>query len=72
MADVQADRIREFAVNQESLIQPVVTRLSRHTRFSHVELQALHELPGRVVQVPLRTDFVHLGEETLEATFIVN
>lgn len=59
-------------VNQKSLIQPVVTRLSRHTRFDPAELRALHELPGRAVQVPSRTDFVHLGEETLEATFIVD
>lgn len=56
---------------KETSIQPVVSRLSRHTRFNSEELQALQELPCRMVEIPSRTDFVHLGEETEEASFIV-
>ena len=58
-------------MTHKSIIQPVVSRLSRHTRFDPAELQALHDLPGRLVEVESRTDFVTLGEETLEASFIV-
>lgn len=56
---------------QTSLIDPVVTRLSRHTQFEAIELEALRELPGRLVQTELRSDFVRLGEETDEASFVV-
>jgi CRP-like cAMP-binding protein len=56
---------------QSSLIEPVVARLCRHTHFEPAELEAIRALPGRVVQLPARRDFVHLGEETHEASFVV-
>jgi CRP-like cAMP-binding protein len=58
-------------VTQKSFIQPIVSRLSRHTRFGPTELRALQQLPGRIVEVPSHTDFVRLGEETQKASFIV-
>lgn len=80
VAPVAGSRLRlpfqlaENAVtNREpSLIDPVVTRLSRHTQFGRSELEALRALPGRLVQTELRSDFVRLGEQTDEASFVVD
>lgn len=54
-----------------SLLDPLIASLSRHNSFNAAELQALRALPGRVVQVQARTDFVNLGEETTDASFVV-
>ena len=56
---------------QKSLILPVISRLSRHTRFDPLELEALRALPARLVEVPSHSDFVTLGDETSEANFIL-
>lgn len=56
---------------QKTLILPVIARLSRHTRFDPHELEALHALPARLVEVPSHSDFVTLGDETSEANFIL-
>lgn len=53
-------------------VEPIVTRLSRHSHFEPDELAAMRALPSRVMLVPARRDFVHLGEETLEASFVVD
>lgn len=52
-------------------LNPFITRLSLHAKFSPAELETLAALPGRVVQAPARRDFVRPGEETDEATFVV-
>ena len=55
-----------------SLIEPIVTRLSRHTSLLPCEIEALRGLNGRIDRVRSRSDFVRQGELTREASFVTS
>lgn len=52
------------------IIEPLVIRLSLHTDFRPCELDILHKLPARIVEVMPRRDFVRLGERSTEVTIV--
>lgn len=56
----------------QSLTEPLNSRLCLHSPLGAKEQQALRDLPSRLIHVGAHTDFVQLGEETDEASFIVD
>ena len=58
--------------DQRSLIEPMVSHLSRHTSFLPCELDALRALSTRFEQVPARSDFVRQGQFTRDASFVAS